>query len=198
VKETIHKGHVHKELVHKGKVRQGQARDLTLGALFLALAVLFPILFHAAGLGSVFLPMYWPVAAAGFFLPLWPAVSVGMLAPLLSFLLTGMPPVSPPILHIMAAELFCLAGCTSLLHRRTRLGLFWIVLIALASSRAVQFLAARILAPFFGLPADWISIASVLSGLPGAAAILVLVPPAAGRLLGLSLWNFRRPDGRNA
>ncbi len=150
--------------------------------MFMALSVLFPMLFHGFGLGSIFLPMFWPVAAAAFFLDLPLAIAVALLAPLLSSLITGMPPVSPPILQVMMAELFFLAGATSLLYFKTRWGILWPLLIGLILSRIVLFFIVTALAPFLGLPPNVFSISMVVQGTPGAAAILILLPIAINRI----------------
>jgi hypothetical protein len=167
------------------------SNNITLTAMFTALGVVLPAAFHALGLGKAFLPMFWPVAAAGFMLPLIPAAAVAVMTPLLSFLLTGMPPISPPILQVMVVELACLVAAVSALARFTRWGLFWIFLAALLFSRTVLFFASRLLAPILGLPAGWISMASVLNGLPGLAVMLVLIPPLVGRLTHQPVWNAR-------
>jgi hypothetical protein len=164
----------------------GLTQKLTLSAAFLALGVLFPILFHAVGLGSVFLPMYWPVAAAGFFLPLPFAVWVGVITPALSFLLTGMPPVSPPILQVMAPELAVLAFLTGLLYRKARMAIWPSVFVGLLASRFALFLGAGLLGKALGLPPRWASPAMLAKSLPGVLAILILVPPLVGRLLNRS------------
>jgi hypothetical protein len=130
----------------------GLTQKLTLSAAFLALGVLFPILFHAVGLGSVFLPMYWPVAAAGFFLPLSFAVLVGVITPALSFLLTGMPPVSPPVLQVMVPELAVLAFLVGLLYRKVRMAIWLSMFIGLLASRVVLFSSASLLGKALGLP----------------------------------------------
>ncbi|HEX9933727.1 MAG TPA: ECF transporter S component [bacterium] len=169
----------------------GLTQKLTLSAVFVALGILFPVLFHTIGLGSVFLPMFWPVAVAGMLLPFPNAVLVGVLTPVLSFALTGMPPASPPILYVMAAELACLSGTIAMLMSRTRWGLFWILFLSLLLSRIVLFLLSRILAPILGLPPNWISWYSVLKGLPGAAVMLAVVPAIVGRLKHHSIWRNR-------
>jgi hypothetical protein len=168
---------------------------LTLSAMFLALGVLFPVLFHMAGLGSAFLPMYWPMAAAGFFLPLSFAVLVGMLTPALSFLLTGMPPVAPPVLQIMIPELAVLAAVTHLLHRKAGLAVWPSVFLGLAASRLVLFFTAGLFGRSLGLPPRWASAAMLAEGLPGVAAILVLVPPLVGRLAHESMYHREGKNG---
>ncbi len=164
---------------------------ITLSALFTALGIVLPVTFHALGLGKAFLPMFWPVAAAGFFLPVATAVLVAVLTPVLSFILTGMPPVSPPVLHVMVIELVCLAAAVVILMRSTRWGLFWVLLAALVFSRAALLVSSRMLAPFFGLPAKWVSLVSVLNGLPGIVVMLVLIPALVGRLTHQAVWKSR-------
>jgi hypothetical protein len=170
----------------------GMTHKLTLSAVFLALGVLLPMLFHAIGLGSVFLPMFWPVAAAGYFLPLSLSVLVGALTPVLSFLLTGMPPVAPPMLQIMIPELIILAAVVHLLYRKAGMSIWPSLFLGLLVSRAVLFFTAGLLGRTLGLPPKWASAAILLKSLPGVVAILILVPPLAGRLLQESIFRRRR------
>lgn len=78
--------------------------DYVLAGLFLAAALVLPVFFHALGLGSAFMPMFYPLALAGFLVAAPLAMITGVSAPLLSALLTGMPPFYPPIAFIMTAE----------------------------------------------------------------------------------------------
>ena len=171
----------------------GMTQKLTLSAVFLSLGVLLPMLFHAIGLGSIFLPMFWPVAATGYFLPLSLAVFVGALTPVLSFLLTGMPPVAPPILQVMIPELIVLAAVVRLLYRKAGLAIWPSLFLGLLVSRAVLFLTAGLIGRTLGLPPKWASTAMLLKSLPGVVAILILVPPFVGRLLHEPLFRRRRP-----
>jgi hypothetical protein len=171
----------------------GMTQKLTLSAAFLALGVLFPIVFHLIGLGSIFLPMFWPVAASGFFLPLSFAVLVSALTPAVSFLLTGMPP--PPILQVMIPELVVLAALVHLLYRKAGIAIWPSLFLGLLASRAVLFLSAGLLGRTLGLPPQWASAAMLVKSLPGVAAILILVPPMVGRLLQESVFRLRRPHG---
>ncbi len=155
-------------------------QKITLSAMFVSLGVLFPLLFHAAGLGAVFLPMYWPAAAAGFFLPPLFCVLVGVVTPGLSFLLTGMPP--PPILQMMVFELAVLAVTISLAHGRAGMPAFVVLLLGLLTSRIVLFAAAGSLGSFLGIPPRFASFAYVARGLPGVLAMLAFVPILVGRL----------------
>ena len=169
-----------------------RTQKITLGAMFIALGVLFPVLFHAAGLGSLFLPMFWPLAAAGFFLPPLFCVVAGVLTPGLSFLLTGMPP--PPVLQILAVELAVLAVTVSLAHGRAGMPVLVSLLLGLLTSRLVLFVAAGSLGTVLGIPPRFASIAFLAGGLPGTAAILVLVPLMVGRLKHEPVFKWRRKD----
>ncbi|MDM7925927.1 MAG: ECF transporter S component [bacterium] len=157
-----------------------RTQKITLSAMFVALGVLFPLLFHVTGLGAVFLPMFWPVAAAGFFLPPLSCVLVGVATPGLSFLLTGMPP--PPVLQVMAVELAVLAVTVSLAHSRTGMPVFGVLLLGLVTSRIVLFAAAGSLGSFLGIPPRFASFAYVAKGLPGVLVMLAIAPLLVGRL----------------
>ena len=57
-------------------------QDLVLGGLSLSLALVVPSLFHAIGLGSAFLPMFFQVIIAGFLVVFPLAMDVGFISPL--------------------------------------------------------------------------------------------------------------------
>ncbi|MBC7186646.1 MAG: ECF transporter S component [Calditrichaeota bacterium] len=158
------------------------ARDLSLAALFVGLGVLVPILFHAVGLGSVFLPMFLPLAAAGFYLPLGVAMAVGVLTPVVSALGTGMPPLSPPVAQLMALEGLALTGVVGWLARKKGVPVFVALVAGLAASRAVMVVWVTALVPLLGLPARSMSLAALLQGVPGLVLILVVVPIVVKRL----------------
>jgi len=77
-------------------------RHYLYGSLFLGLGVLVPQIFHMTGIGgAVFLPMHIPVILAGMLVCPMIGLYVGIFAPVISFLLTGMPPVSPPVMKYL-------------------------------------------------------------------------------------------------
>jgi len=169
-----------------------RTQNLTLSAMFMALGVLIPMLFHSVGLGSIFLPMFWPVAVCAFFLPVSYAMAVGLLTPVLSTLLTGMPPISPPILYIMMAELTTLAGVIGFFYQQTRWGTFWLLLVGMAVSRIVLYLFAGVLGPILGLPPKLVSIVSVVKGIPGIIIMLVLIPIVLKKIKHEVLFKSRK------
>ena len=93
------------------------ARLVVLSGVFLALGVLFPLLFHSLGnVGPVFLPMHWPVFLGAVFLPPGWAAGVGLLTPLLSGVLTGMPVF--PFGIVLMAEMGAYGGLFACLVTR--------------------------------------------------------------------------------
>jgi hypothetical protein len=151
----------------------------------MALGILMPILFHALGLGPVFLPMFWPIAVGSFFMPLGLALLVSCLTPFLSMLLTHMPG-SSPIAFIMMAELLVLSAAIVILRRYRQLPAVLLLAVALLLSRLVLLLILLLVIPLLGIsPGEVFSgrmVASglpgiiVVTGLPGIIVMLILVP----------------------
>ena len=160
-----------------------RTQSLALSGLFIALGIIIPLVLHPLGAGSILLPMFWPVAAAGFFLPVPFATAVAVLTPCMSFVLTGMPPLTPPILPVMIGELTVLAVVEGLFFRKIHAGLFWSLCAGLVASRIILMVISRILAPVLGLPASWISWTALIQGLPGTIILLTAVPTVVARIL---------------
>src|SRR6056297_3210424 len=79
------------------------AKAYSIEALFIACAVLFPMVAHTAG-WPVFalLPMHWTVLLAGMVFGSRAGLIAGISAPVLSFALTGMP--VPMVLPLIVTE----------------------------------------------------------------------------------------------
>lgn len=162
-------------------------QELTWGAACIALGLAVPALFHAIGLGSIFLPMFLPLLAAGLLLPKLPAVMVGVVTPPLSALLTGMPPLVPPVALVMAVEGAVLGLLSSWLYRDRGWPIFLAAAVAVLSQRLAMVAITMILAPLFGLPARLAALALLLQGLPGVLLLVFGVP--------LLMQRFRRLAG---
>ena len=160
--------------------------------MFIALSVLFPIVFHAVGLGAVFLPIFLPIAASIFFLPMVFVTAVAVLSPVLSFLFTGMPPISPPILYIMICELLVLVMVSKFLLNRSRLGIFWVLLFGLTASRIVLFVLVTGFAALLRLPEQFTSVIWIARGVPGVIMILIVVPVLVQRISNHSIFANRK------
>ncbi len=152
-------------------------RELVLGGMLIALAVVLPMAFHAAGLGSAFLPMFFPVILAGFLTAPPVAFAVGLLSPLSSALLTGMPPFFPPYAFVMTAEGIVLAGIPAFLRVKKGVSILPVLIATLLGDRLVLLVAVTLASRILELPAGVLGPAAVIHGLPGMAMILVVLPP---------------------
>jgi predicted membrane protein len=156
-----------------------RTRDLVLGGLFGALGIVVPVLFHAVGLGKVFLPMYLPILALGLTVSWEVALIVGVATPLVSAVLTGMPPLAPPIAVLMALELACLSASASL-ARRAGLAVWPAAVGAILAARAVGTAALVTVGRLMGLEQTvWqYAVVSFLLSWPGIVLQLTVVPAA--------------------
>lgn len=69
---------------------------LVLAAMFLALAMVLPLLTgQLQQLGNALCPMHIPVLLCGFICGPWYGLAIGFIAPLLRFLIFSMPPIMP-------------------------------------------------------------------------------------------------------
>ncbi len=163
------------------------ARALAFSAIFGAAALLLPTLFHLVTLGPAFLPMYLPLVTLAFLVPPRSALGTALLVPLLSALLTGMPPLFPPIALLMSLELGTMAGLMAWARRRApALPTLAILVPGLLLGRALHLgLAWGLawgLARWLDLPASFLAGLSVLAGWPGLVLMAVVIPSLLPRL----------------
>ena len=157
-------------------------REITLSALFIALGLAVPVLFHAVGLGSTFLPMFLPILAAGLMMRPFLAGLIGVMTPVLSALVTGMPPLAPPIAPIMSAEGLALGALSSICYRRLGWHIHLSALAAVCLQRLVMAFLMALLAPFFGIPSFLAAFGALLKGTPGVGLLVIAVPCLVKRL----------------
>ncbi len=169
-------------------------RKLLFSGLFLALGVLLPMATgHLVGIpGTILLPMHIPVLLCGLLCGWRFGLLCGLLTPTLSFLFTGMPALYP-MLPVMTVELSlygAVGGWLTGMAKPTIGKLYKGLAGAMLAGRLGSGLAFALLVYGFGLrlpgtvPA--VMAGSVVTGLPGIALQLLLVPPIAlalGRLL---------------
>ncbi len=148
---------------------------ISLMAVFLAMAVLIPIVFHTLGLGATFLPMFLPILLAGFFLSPVHAGIVGVVGPVVSSLLTGMPPLLP-VTPVLSTEGFALGFVTAFLYQTNKFLPWFCVLTALLIERIILILVIFLIVPLFGLPPRAFSIGVLVTSLPGIILNLIVVP----------------------
>lgn len=168
--------------------------DYVLAGLLLSAALVLPVFFHVLGLGSAFMPMFYPLALAGFLVAPPLAAIVGFSAPLLSALLTGMPPFYPPIAFIMAVEGLLFTALPQPLKRALRLGDWAVLLAVLLLDRALLLALVRAMARFMELPPRLLGWAAVARGLPGLALMLAVLPWIIPPLRARRLLVLKRHD----
>lgn len=153
-------------------------KEMVLSGLFIAMGLLLPMIFHAFGMGSTFLPMHIPVLLAGFIVSMPYAIAVGVVTPILSSLLTGMPPMFP-VLPYMVFELAAYGAVASLLYRRLKLNVYISLVGSMIVGRIVSGIAVWVLATFFmaKLPGPILFITgSITKSIPGIIIQLVFIP----------------------
>lgn len=154
-------------------------KKLVYTAVFLALGILFPMLFHLLGLpGQVLLPMHVPIFLGALTLGPISGFIVGILTPILSSLLTGMPPMIPMV-PIMVFELAAYGFFAGFLYEKYPKNVFIPLIAAMIIGRIVAGIAAWSVFNIFNI--DEINILTYISssfvkGLPGIIMSLVLVP----------------------
>lgn len=153
------------------------ARDLAYAGVFGAAAFLLPTLFHLVHLGSVFMPMYLPLMTLAFLVRPAYAAGAALLVPLLSALLTGMPPFSPPVALFMSLELAAMGALAAIARRSfPRLPVLAILLPVLLLGRGFYMGLAWGFARFLDLPARFLAGLSLVAGWPGLLLMLAVVP----------------------
>lgn len=157
------------------------ARELALGGLLGALGLVLPLAFHMVPQGGpMFLPMHLPILVLGLLVRPTIAGTVGVIVPLLSFLLTGMPPV--PTVVFMCLELGTLGAVASLLSRlmrRSPLAAPWAATLgAIIAARAMAGVAVMTVGPLMGFRRPVIEYLGfvIVTGLPGIIIQLTVVP----------------------
>jgi len=176
------------------------ARQFSLAGLLGAMGLLLPIGFHALGWGGkILLPMHLPIVIAGFLLEPGLAVSLGLIVPLLSAVLTGMPPLAPPVALLMSVELAVKAGVASILYRRLRMPMWAALPVAIAADWGVLVMAAMLATKFFAIQASPVKyiVAAVLVSLPGTILQLAAVP-AVVLTIERRIPSFRRRQAETA
>ncbi|MGB7605578.1 MAG: ECF transporter S component [Lutisporaceae bacterium] len=164
-------------------------REIVLSGLFITLGIILPIIFHAFGAGSTFLPMHIPVLIAGFVVSLPFAIAVGAIIPMLSSLLTGMPP-GFPVLPFMVFELATYGAFSSLMYRKFKSNVYISLICSMIVGRIVSSVVVWVLATFFmaKLPNPFVFIiVGITQGIPGIILQIVFIP---GIILALQKNNL--------
>ncbi len=164
-----------------------KTKKMIVGGLFCALGVLLPQIFHLFGTagGSAFLPMHIPTLVAGFLLGPAYGTVVGALSPVLSSFFTGMPPMAK--MPFMIFELAAYGFTSGLLSKKlppmrsAYLRTLICLIAAQLVGRIVNVLCTLVALHILGIGGQavtWMTVwTSVLTGAPGIAVQIVLIPP---------------------
>jgi hypothetical protein len=153
-------------------------KKITYSALYIALGIMLPLAFHLLGLGPSFLPMHIPVLLSGFHLGPAAGLMCGLVTPVLSHLVIGMPPLSPPMLPLMMVELPIYGFIGGLLYNAYGINIWISLITSMVLGRLGSGLMAWLLSGLFYLavPPQAYLLGSLLIGLPGIVLQLLLVP----------------------
>ncbi len=180
--------------MRKAELSSLQIRRLTYAALYLAIAMVLPLITgQIPEIGSALCPMHIPALLCGFMCG-WPwGLAVGFIAPLLRSVVFGMPTMFPGAVA-MAFELAVYGGMAGFLQQKLprRKGVtFAVLLISMIMGRIVWGTVRVVLAGLSGSTFTW---ALFLAGaftnaIPGIILQLVLIPilVVAMERAGLSL-----------
>lgn len=160
---------------------RNEIRNLTLSAMFLALAYVMPFLTgQIPQIGAMLCPMHIPVLLCGFFCGAPWGLGVGFIAPLLRSFVLGMPPMFPTA-FCMAFELAAYGFVAGWLHYKMpkkKVNVYIALLVAMVIGRLVWGLVMFACMGFeiskFGLSAFLGG--AVLNAVPGIILQIILVP----------------------
>lgn len=155
-------------------------RELALCGLFGAAALGLPVIFHAVGVGHLFMPMYLPLVALAFLVRPLPAVATALVVPVLSGAATGMPPFFPPVALFMSVELAVMAAIISVaVAWRPQIDERFLLLMVLLVGRCLYVGLVYACSLALELPAGFMAGLSIVRGWPGVILMMLVVPPVA-------------------
>ncbi|HDL02533.1 MAG TPA: ECF transporter S component [candidate division Zixibacteria bacterium] len=168
----------------KGKQALGPRR-IAYSSLYLALAILLPIVFHQFGIaGRIFLPMHIPVLICGFTVGPAAGVLIGLIAPFLSHLITGMPPAYAVPLMTMELPLYGLVA--GLAYKKMKMNIYLALILAMIVGRLTFALGLLLLGMFIELPYGPLEFfaagGAVVTGIPGIIIQIIVIPPLVAAL----------------
>ena len=151
-------------------------RDLTVGLFGLTAAILLPVVLQLSNTWYSYLPMEAAILMTGLMARPPVALAVGLNAPIILSMITGRPPLMPPVGVVMAMGGFALGATASLVRHYMNPRLLIASAIAIAVQRWSEAVASAMLAERLGLP-DRLAALSTLIRDPFEAVLLLLVVP---------------------
>ena len=175
-------------------MNNSKTKRLTVAAICLALCVVLPVLFHAVpNSGNIFLPMHIPVLICGLMCGTLYGAVCGVMGPLLSSLITSMPPLSVAPSMMVECAVYGIVCGLMMKYVKTGKNLLDIYLSLVSSmllGRVVAGLAKALIFTPGVSPFAWVG-ASLVTGIPGIAIQLVLIPLLITALTKAGMLNKR-------
>ena len=156
-------------------------RNITISALFIATGIVLSIIFHSIGgpqLGKILLPLHFVVILTGLLLGEWVGLVVGLLTPILSSLIIGMPPLSPPIAIFMMPELGAYGFVAGYLSHK-KVNIYLNLFATIIAGRIIYSIVYYIMGKMISIHLKPL-VALILSfgeGIPGIIIQFLLIPP---------------------
>lgn len=169
-------------------MKNTKVRFIVYCALFTALGVLLPMVFHLFGAvsGQTFLPMHIPVLIAGLLVSPYCGMTVGILSPFLSCILTEMPTFAKmPFMCIELAVYGLSAGLFTRLFsgiiKNKTVSVYVSLISAQIMGRIANLCCTYIAVNLLGVTAKGVSVKLALMSIPagfvGILIQLVFIPP---------------------
>ena len=155
--------------------------SLVLSAMFLALALIFPMItMQIPEMGNALCPMHFPVLLCGYICGPGYAAVVGLIAPILRFILFGMPEIFPRgiVMCLELATYGALSGILYTLLPKNIKNLYVSLIGAMIGGRIVWGVAKTILYGMGKIEFGWIMFLSggFIEALPGIIIQILLIP----------------------
>ncbi|WP_033542519.1 ECF transporter S component [Planococcus sp. CAU13] len=176
-------------------------RKLVYTSICIAIGIILPQMLHLlpiANVGSVLLPMHIPVLICGFICGYRYGAVCGIILPFLSFVLTGMPPLFPIGISMMA-ELATYGLLAGIFYEVTKGKILPSLLIAMIGGRIVLGISSAILFGMAGIPYGFEVFigGAFVTALPGIIIQILIIPPILFALNKLNLSAYPRFAARN-
>ena len=152
---------------------------ITVSGLLAAIGLILPyITAHAFGMpGTILLPMHIPVILCGLLCGPQFGALCGIIVPVLSCALTGMP-APYPMLPMMVMQLYAMGLVSGLMYNKFKLNIYLTLVAAMVSGWVLYGLTFAFLLYAGNDSFRVLSVsAAIVTGLPGIAVQLVLIPP---------------------
>ncbi len=173
-------------------MQHSKTKQLTLSALFLALALALPFLTgQIPQIGSMLSPMHFPVFMCALIVGGRYGMAVGFISPILRSLIFGMPPLFP-VAIAMAFEMAIYGLVASLIYfsgKRNIVRLYASLITAMIAGRIVWGIVQFILLSATGgsFTFQMFLSGALLSAIPGIVAQLIIVPIVVKAVEGSSV-----------